>query len=93
VHPNGDAADTGPRIEPGAQRPECSVVGRAGKPGEAERRYEQPTTLIGHALFDDIFTFNSATNRLSALFRFRTGHTQEGPPKEPPHPIPRGSAR
>jgi hypothetical protein len=37
VHANGDVADAGPGVEPGAKGPERAVVGRPGKPDEAER--------------------------------------------------------
>src|SRR4029450_75049 len=36
-HADRDPADAGPGVEPGPQCPEREVVGRARKPGEAER--------------------------------------------------------
>src|SRR6266581_4507695 len=31
-----------------APRPERPVVGRAGKPGKAERRHEEPAAMVSH---------------------------------------------
>ena len=47
-HADRDTRDTRPGVEPRAQRPEGAVVGRPGKPGEAEGRDEQPAALIAH---------------------------------------------
>jgi hypothetical protein len=48
VHPDGDVADAGPGVEPGAERVERAIVRGHEAPGEAERRQEQPAALISH---------------------------------------------
>src|SRR5262249_18439386 len=48
VHPGGDPADAGPRVEPRAQRPERAVVRGQRAPGEAERRPEELAALVEH---------------------------------------------
>src|SRR5262249_20745402 len=48
VHPHGDVADAGPGVEPGAERPQRSVVRAHRAPGEAERRKEESATLVEH---------------------------------------------
>jgi hypothetical protein len=53
VHPDGDVTDAGPRVEPGAQRPERKII-RAREPGESECCWKKLAALVEHALFDDL---------------------------------------
>src|SRR5262249_11005874 len=48
VHPDGDVADAGPGVEPGAQRPEGPVVRGHRAPGEADCRPEELAALVEH---------------------------------------------
>ena len=48
-HAGGHAADAGPGIEPGAQRPERAVVRGHRAPGEAERCEQESAALVEHA--------------------------------------------
>ena len=53
-HADGDPPDACPGLQPGPQRPEGTVVGRPGKPGEAECCSQEPAALVEHALVDDL---------------------------------------
>jgi hypothetical protein len=53
-HADRDPADTRPGIEPGAERPEGAVVGRAREPGEAECCSQELAASVEHTLFDDL---------------------------------------
>jgi len=49
VHPDGDVPDAGPRVEPGAQRPERAVVRGHRAAGKADRRrHQEPSPLVEH---------------------------------------------
>jgi hypothetical protein len=48
VHPDGEVADAGPGVEPGAERPERAVVGGHGARRESECWHEESATLIDH---------------------------------------------
>jgi len=52
-HADRDPADAGPGVEPGPERPQGAVVGRAREPGESERGSQELAALI-HALLDDL---------------------------------------
>ena len=54
VHPDGDVADAGPGVEPGAQRPERAVVRRHRARGEADCRTEELAALGEQGLLDDL---------------------------------------
>src|SRR5262249_27572597 len=54
VHPHGDVADAGPGIEPGAQRVQRAVVREHRAAGKADRRHEEPTALVEHALLEEL---------------------------------------
>src|SRR5262249_10836664 len=45
VHPDGDVTDAGPRVEPGAQRPERAIVGEHRAASEADCRTEELTAF------------------------------------------------
>jgi hypothetical protein len=53
-HPDCDAADAGPGVQPGAERPEGAVVGRAREPGEAECCSQELAALVEHVLLDHL---------------------------------------
>jgi hypothetical protein len=53
-HAHDNVADAGPGVEPGAQRPECSVVRRHRAPGEADSRTQELAALVEHALLDHL---------------------------------------
>jgi hypothetical protein len=53
VHPDGDPADAGPGVEPGAESPERAVGGHRA-PGESDGRTEESATLVEHALLDHL---------------------------------------
>ncbi len=48
-HADGDVPDTGPGVQPGAQRVERTVVRGHGAPGEADSRTEELGALVEHA--------------------------------------------
>jgi hypothetical protein len=50
VHPDGDVAVAGPRVQPRAQRPERAVVRGHRAPSEADGRPEEPTPRVDHEL-------------------------------------------
>ena len=52
VHPHGHMPDARPRVEPGAQGPECAVLGGHRAPGEADYCVEGPGAWVGHVLLD-----------------------------------------
>ena len=52
VHPEGDVADAGPGVQPGAQHVERAVVRRSGEPGEAEGGSQESAPLVEHELLD-----------------------------------------
>jgi hypothetical protein len=47
-HADGDPADSGPRIQPRAEGVERTVIRGPGKPGEPERRHQEPAALVEH---------------------------------------------
>jgi len=49
VHADGNVADAGPGVEPGAQRPERAVVRGHRASREPNGRPEEPTALVEHA--------------------------------------------
>ena len=53
-HADCDPADAGPRVEPGAERPEGSVIRRSREGGESECCSEELAALVEHALLDDL---------------------------------------
>src|SRR5213593_4460374 len=48
VHPHGDVADAGPRIEPGAERVERAVVRGHRAPSEADSSTQKLPALVEH---------------------------------------------
>ena len=48
VHPDSDASDACPRIEPCAEHPESPIMRGTGKTGEAECRDEKSATFVDH---------------------------------------------
>jgi hypothetical protein len=51
-HPHGDVPDPGPGVEPGAERPEAKVIGRAREPGEAEGCSQDLAAWVEHGLLN-----------------------------------------
>ena len=49
VHPDGNAPDAGPGIQPGAKSVQRTIVGEHRAPGEAESRHQKPAALVEHA--------------------------------------------
>ena len=56
VHSNSDVPDARPRVEPGTQPPECTVVGEHGESGETDCCTEELAALVEHALLDDLIS-------------------------------------
>ena len=48
MHPHRDAPYPSPRVQPGAESMEGTIVRRHRAPGEPEFRHEEPTALIEH---------------------------------------------
>jgi hypothetical protein len=47
-HAHSEVADATPRVEPAMEGLQGAVGWRLAKPGEGERRYEEPAALIQH---------------------------------------------
>jgi len=54
VHPHGDVTDARPRVEPRSERPQRPVIRRHRTAREPDRRTEELTALVEHALLDDL---------------------------------------
>ena len=74
MHSNGDVADAGPGVEPGAKGVERAVVREDGASGESDRCPEEPAALVEHGLLDDLVGPDKDGLRDGQLERLRGLH-------------------